>query len=41
MNPYSDETEDVAIDAVHPGTEGYRQIADAIYNTLCGTMKEW
>ena len=41
VNPYSDETEDVAIDAVHPGTEGYRQIADAIYNTLCGTMKEW
>lgn len=41
VNPYSDKTEDVAIDAVHPGTEGYRQIADAIYNTLCGTMKEW
>lgn len=41
VNPYSDKTEDVAIDAVHPGTEGYRQIADVIYNTLCGTMKEW
>ena len=39
VNPYSAETEAVAVDAVHPAAEGYRQIADAIYSTMCGTMK--
>ena len=41
VNPYSEETEKVAIDAVHPAAEGYYQIADAIYNTMCGTVEEW
>lgn len=41
VNPYSEVTENVATDAVHPAAEGYAQIADAIYNTLCGTMEEW
>lgn len=41
VNPYSEETESVAIDAVHPGPTGYYQIADTIYSTLCGTMEEW
>lgn len=41
VNPYSEETESVAIDAVHPGPAGYYQIADTIYSTLCGTMEEW
>ncbi len=37
VNPYSEETELVAIDAVHPAPAGYYQIADTIYSTLCGT----
>lgn len=41
VNPYSEETEWVAVDAVHPGTAGYNQIADTIYSTLCGTVEEW
>ena len=41
VNPYSDVTEEVATDAVHPAAEGYHQIADAIYNTMCGTMEDW
>lgn len=41
VNPYSQETESVAIDAVHPADRGYYQIADAIYSTMCGTMEEW
>lgn len=41
VNPYSEETESVAVDAVHPGTAGYNQIADTIYSTLCGTVEEW
>ena len=41
VNPYSEVTEFVAIDAVHPAPEGYYQIADAIYSTLCGTYEEW
>ncbi len=41
VNPYSEEMETVAVDAVHPGAEGYYQIADTIYSTLCGTMNEW
>ena len=31
VNPYSDVIEYVAADAVHPGPEGYYQIADAVY----------
>ena len=41
VNPYSDKTESVAVDAVHPAAVGYYQIADTIYSTLCGTMDEW
>lgn len=41
VNPYSDITESVAIDAVHPSAMGYYQIADTIYSTMCGTMEEW
>lgn len=41
VNPYSEITEAVAADAVHPAAEGYYQIADTIYSTMCGTMKEW
>ena len=41
VNPYSDEMQEVAADAVHPAAEGYRQIAEIIYCTLCGTIEEW
>ena len=41
VNPYSDITESVAVDAVHPAAMGYYQIADVIYSTLCGTVSEW
>lgn len=41
VNPYSTEMVAVATDAVHPAPEGYRQIADVIYHTLCGTVEEW
>ena len=41
VNPYSDETELVAVDAVHPAPAGYYQIADTIYSTICGTMEKW
>lgn len=41
VNPYSDKTESVAVDAVHPTAAGYYQIADTIYSTLCGTVDEW
>ena len=41
VNPYSDITESVAVDAVHPTAMGYYQIADVIYSTLCGTVSEW
>ena len=41
VNPYSEVTEEVATDAVHPAAEGYYQIADAIYYTMCGTMEDW
>lgn len=41
VNPYSEETEQVATDAVHPSAAGYYQIADTIYSTMCGTMEEW
>lgn len=41
VNPYSDITESVAVDAVHPAAAGYYQIADVIYSTLCGTVSEW
>lgn len=41
VNPYSEKTEAVAVDAVHPSAAGYYQIADTIYSTMCGTMEEW
>ena len=40
VNPYSEVTENVAVDAVHPAPAGYYQIADTIYSTMCGTMEE-
>ena len=40
VNPYSEVTEQVAVDAVHPAPAGYYQIADTIYSTMCGTMEE-
>lgn len=39
VNPYSEVTESVAVDAVHPMPVGYYQIADTIYSTMCGTTK--
>lgn len=41
VNPYSEITEQVATDAVHPAAEGYYQIADTIYSTMCGTMSDF
>lgn len=41
VNPYSEETEEVAVDAVHPSAAGYYQIADTIYSTMCGTVENW
>jgi len=41
VNPYSNVTEAVAVDAVHPSSSGYYQIADVIYSTMCGTMENW
>jgi hypothetical protein len=41
VNPYSEETEWVAVDAVHPAPAGYYQIADVIYSTMCGTVENW
>ena len=41
VNPYSNMTEAVAVDAVHPSEAGYYQIADTIYSTMCGTMENW
>lgn len=41
VNPYSEKTEWVAVDAVHPAAAGYYQIADTIYSTMCGTMENW
>lgn len=41
VNPYSEETELIAVDAVHPSAAGYYQMADAIYSTMCGTMEAW
>lgn len=40
-NPYSDLTESYEVDPIHPTKDGYYQIADTIYSTLCGTMEEW
>lgn len=41
VNPYSEITESVAVDPVHPKAEGYCQIADTVYSTMCATMEEW
>ncbi len=41
VNPYSSITESVPTDGFHPGDEGYCQIADTIFSTICGTMKDW
>ncbi|MBR5509554.1 MAG: SGNH/GDSL hydrolase family protein [Lachnospiraceae bacterium] len=41
LNPHSEETEMVAVDAIHPGRAGYRQIADCLYSVICGTKAEW
>ncbi len=41
VNPHSEETEVVAVDAIHPGRAGYQQIADCLYSVICGTKAEW
>ena len=41
VNPHSDRTVEVPNNAVHPGTAGYRQIADCLYSVICGTKSEW
>jgi lysophospholipase L1-like esterase len=41
VNPHSEETEEVAVDAVHPGSAGYEQIADCLYSVICGTKENW
>lgn len=40
-SPYSTATIKVPDNGIHPGPAGYNQIADTIYSTLCGTMREW
>lgn len=40
-SPYSTATIEVPDNGIHPGPAGYNQIADTIYSTLCGTMREW
>lgn len=40
-SPYSTTIEQVPDNGVHPGVAGYKQIADTIFNTLCGTMENW
>lgn len=41
VNPHSEETMEVPIDAIHPGRAGYQQIADCLYSVICGTKEEW
>jgi len=41
VSPYSATTEEIPDNGIHPGVAGYKQIADTIYNTLCGTMSDW
>lgn len=40
-SPYAKKTIDVPDNGIHPGPFGYNQIADTIYSSLCGTLKEW
>lgn len=41
VNPHSEILQEVATDAIHPGRAGYKQIADCIYSTICGTKDDW
>jgi lysophospholipase L1-like esterase len=40
-SPYAATTEEIPDNGIHPGAAGYKQIADTIYSTLCGTMNQW
>ncbi|RDY29948.1 hypothetical protein [Lachnotalea glycerini] len=40
-SPYTTASEEVPDNGIHPGVAGYKQIADSIYSTLCGTIHEW
>lgn len=40
-NPYATSTIEVPDNGIHPGAAGYKQIADTIFSTLCGTIREW
>lgn len=40
-SPYASTTIEVPDNGIHPGAAGYKQIADTIYSTLCGTIAEW
>jgi lysophospholipase L1-like esterase len=40
-SPYSVVTEEIPDNGIHPGAAGYKQIADTIFSTLCGTMSKW
>ena len=41
VNPESEIMEEVPTDAIHPGSAGYKQIADCLYSVICGTRSEW
>ncbi|WP_099467090.1 SGNH/GDSL hydrolase family protein [Konateibacter massiliensis] len=40
-SPYASSTVEVPDNGIHPGAAGYKQIADTIYSTICGTVKDW
>jgi lysophospholipase L1-like esterase len=40
-SPYTTATEEIPDNGIHPGAAGYKQIADCIYSTLCGTINDW
>jgi lysophospholipase L1-like esterase len=41
QSPYATSTIEVPDNGIHPGTAGYKQIADTVFSTLCGTIREW
>lgn len=40
-SPYAVSIEEIPDNGIHPGAAGYKQIADTIYSTLCGTIENW
>ncbi len=38
VNPRASQIELLPIEAVHPQNQGYMQMADCIYSTICGTV---